>query len=218
MKVLLSKFSRGAIYLFTLKLSLLLIIFTVASCQQEDDVPEQENLEAITEFSDFVKNGFSNNMIRSEANLENAALTEESAKVMLESMSEMSMEFLIKLGFEENEINEELGGMDSPQTMAVALLLLDELSKSQAITKNHFDVSSLLFFQAQAYPGDVLPCLGEAFGFAAVGYILSEGIEAAIEHYGTKGLMKVLGKAAGRTLGWVGAALAAYEFAQCLRH
>lgn len=79
-------------------------------------------------------------------------------------------------------------------------------------------MSALFFNQAQAFEGEVLPCLGEAFGFAAVGYILSEGIVAAIDHYGTKGLMKVLGKAAGRTLGRIGAALAAYEFAQCLRH
>lgn len=102
--------------------------------------------------------------------------------------------------------------------MAVALLLLDELTRPQTVAKNQPNISSWFFNQAQAYRGDVLPCLGEAFGFAAVGYILSEGIEAALEHYGTKGLMKVLGKAAGRTLGWVGAALAAYEFAQCLRN
>jgi len=214
---LLSKFWRGAIYLFTLKLSLLLIIFTVTSCQQEEEVPEQENLEAITKFSGFVKNGFNDGISRSEASLENNVLTEQRAKAMLESMTEKSIEFLVELGFQESDINEELGGKDSPQTMTVALLLLGELTRSQAVAKNQFDVSKLFFNQAHAYRGDVLPCLGEAFGFAAVGYILSEGIEAALEHYGTKGLMKVLGKAAGRTLGWIGAALAAYEFAQCLR-
>lgn len=218
MRTLFAKFTRGVICIFTLKLSIVLVVVSVASCTQEDTTPDQSEMEAVTKFSTFVKGGFSSNIIKSQANLGDNELTEEAAKAMLKPMQEKSMEFLKELGFEENVINDELGGVDNPQTMLVALLILDELRQTQATTRNHLEINAMLFNQAKAFDGEVLPCLGEAFPFAAIGYVLQEGIEAAIERYGTKGLMKILGKAAGRTLGWVGAALAAYEFAQCLRH
>lgn len=218
MRTLFANFTRGIVYLFTLKLSIILIILTVASCSQDDTAPDQSELEAVTKFTSYVKGSFSNRIIRSQANLEDNELTEEAARAMLQPMQEKSLEFLKDLGFEENVINEELGGIDNPQTMLVALLVLDELRQAQLTSANQLEIDALFFSQAKAFDGEVLPCLGEAFGFAAVGYILQEGIEAALAHYGTKGLLKILGKAAGRTLGWVGAALAAYEFAQCLKH
>ncbi|OEK03512.1 hypothetical protein BFP97_19175 [Roseivirga sp. 4D4] len=219
MSKLLFKLFRGSLLLFSCKLGLFCTIIIVSSCTQEDSNPtDLHDSEAVIRFTNSITGSFAHDIIRPEANFYHDELTEEDARILLNPLMSESIEFLLALGFEENEIEDELGGSESPTTLAVAFVFLEHIRMSEATAINFTDIDTFLFNQAYAYDGDVLPCLGEAFGFAAVGYILQEGIEAAIAHYGTRGLLRVLGRAAGRTLGWVGAALAAYEFAQCLKY
>ncbi|WP_420387941.1 hypothetical protein [Roseivirga sp.] len=210
MKKVVFKFSRGLVGFFTLKLSLLILVFVVVSCQDNMRPNYHFDQNVIDEYASFVQTGLFSSMSRSQASIEEGSVTEQQAKALMKDLTERSMSFLRGLGFSEEDINSELGGINSPSTSVVALILLENIKTDQLTSSKNIWIN-------QAYAkSDVWGCIGEAFGFAAVGYLLEYGIEEAIEHYGKKGLIKVLGKAAGKTLGWIGLAVAAYEFATCM--
>jgi len=73
-----------------------------------------------------------------------------------------------------------------------------------------------LFFTSACARQNWTSCAAEALGIATIGYIFEFGFSEAIEHYGKKGLIRVLGKAAVKALGWVGIAIAAYDFTKCM--
>jgi len=214
MKKIIKKTGKGLVGVFCLKILLFSFFLFIQSCQEGVIPQNQFDENAIERYQSFVHGGILRNSSRSTANLETTDLTDQGAKKLLSEFTQESIIFLRALGFDNEDINSELGGADSPTTAAIAYILLQDLNKNN-YQVNNASLNQLVFNQAYA-GGEIKDCILHAFGFAAVGYVLQFGIEEAIEHYGKKGLIKVLGKAAGRTLGWVGLAIAAYEFADCM--
>lgn len=91
---------------------------------------------------------------------------------------------------------------------AVMMLIAEE---ERASSLAHVDFSK--FFITSAYASQIGECAGDALGISAIAAVVSQGVNTAV---GKALMKKAIRKVAVRALGWVGAAIFAYEFGDCM--
>ena len=114
---------------------------------------------------------------------------------MLEPIINETISVLINSGISEKDIIKEFGSLKSPEIALMSVALLSETSEN----KNTY-----------AKGGDVLDCAARAF----VGMELHEGFWSSFTN--RRVLLRAVGKLATRALGFIGAALIVYDFADCM--
>lgn len=203
--------------LFSLKLSIILLIVNLSSCSTEDTLsPSQVDI-AVFEFKNSFDN-FSTLKTGKSSKRPEEDLSESEAKDLLSDLATSSQGFLIDLGFEEDDISEFVGTTEDEELIAVSMILL-EMGLKNAKEEVRYNINDAFFTNVKAsvyQDSEIVSCALEAFGIATIAYIIDHGIEEAIERYGKKGLLKVLGKSVGKAVGWVGLAIALWDLKNCL--
>ncbi|NCF42202.1 MAG: hypothetical protein GWP32_04835 [Bacteroidetes bacterium] len=117
--------------------------------------------------------------------------------------------YLYSLGFSDLEIETELQGSEESNLVIAVMGLIDaENQNSGSITFNYND----LFGQsahAMAMPQDWYDCLLRSVGIDAVVELFNGKVTKTIAK-------KAIRKIVSRTLGWVGAAIAVYQYGDCM--
>ncbi|MFC3415348.1 hypothetical protein [Algoriphagus hitonicola] len=224
------KIFKGSLAIVLIKLIVVLSSFVYSSCQEiefTDDISNDYFLEKFRDVSKIqttiLKNRITseegiNSRITSESTIE--GMEESELKLIIEPMVSSGVELLMSYGLTEDEIIYEFGSLTSPDISRAALAVsqLENLA-NDGYTIEGFDdtdfVISGLFVQ-QAYASDIYDCALQAAGVKVLVELASEGLEEGVKKLGKKGVKKLVKKVASRTLGWVGAAVAGYEFGDCM--
>ena len=135
------------------------------------------------------------------------------------------MQLILSYGITEIELLDaldiELGEKVSPGTLT---LIAQSISETENMIDNGWTLpilenSDYSFFQAfginsaKAQAQDTFGgCLADAIGITAAFEVVSNGVAGL----GKKGVLKIIKKIGGRALGPIGAALAAYDFGDCM--
>lgn len=187
------------------------ICFAIISCHEVN--PEDDNLiyneQAIREFSATVSSNsgpiskYVSSYLQGKftANMEEDQLTEEEARKLINAMIKPSKDFLVASGFTENELLSEFDSLEGPEMLLTAITVLTKLDSDDKSSKS---VKNL------GYDNSIMKCLGSASGIKGL-WDLATGTAAASRAT----ILKVVGKVARRSLGWVGATLFLGEFVQC---
>jgi hypothetical protein len=105
---------------------------------------------------------------------------------------------------------DEEGPAMSESDLIPVVLELIAAEQNQNVSTN-FDYSKL--FGGSLYASQIGSCAGDALGISAIAAVLSQGMETQAAKMLLK---KAIRKVAARSLGWVGAAIFAYEFGDCM--
>lgn len=174
----------------------LLSIFIISCETEENEVFNLNENASIDTLRELVKN-------QTSINNENAflsksgKLTEQEAEIILEPIINETVSVLINSGISENQIIEEFGSLKSPEIVLMSVAILNETTSNTSAYYSKGD-------------GDVLDCVARAF----VGIELHEGFWSSFTN--RRVLLRAVGKLATRTLGFMGAALVVYDFADCM--
>lgn len=172
----------------------LLSTFIVSCSTEENETISLNENASINTLRELVKSQTNINSGK-KTYFKKSNLTEAEAEIMLEPIINETVSVLINSGISEDEIVSEFGSLKSPEIVLMSVALLSETNEN----KNTY-----------AKGGDVLDCAARAF----VGIELHEGFWKSFTN--RRVLMKAVGKLATRALGFVGAALVAYDFADCM--
>jgi hypothetical protein len=157
-----------------------------------------------------------NNDTRSRSSLGNDFILTDDEKQVL---AQTALNLLLSYGLTEAEINADLGGITDEKLITVAFSIIDiEEQASRGIELiDRADNISLLTGELVALP-EILPqsqvydCLLQAAGITVLTDLIKKGIKGL-----TKAAIKtLLTKVATKYLGYVGAAIAVYEFGDCM--
>lgn len=107
----------------------------------------------------------------------------------------------------------ETGSTDSPNIILAGFLIY---ASEKSLEEELIVAFSEIFIQNTYARAIWVDCLLEASGIAGLADMFNMGIKTFIKSYGVKGAAKILGKAAGRTIGWVGAGIAVFDFLDCM--
>lgn len=233
MRNVLNKLTKGVFALFIVKFLLIGAIFIAQSCQNEDNILNNKNKEsAISNFKKIVIN--SNPKIygtlatspSTRAQKSNIS-DEKEIKEILKPLLESSKELLHAYDFTDQEIEDELGSLDNPEVILSAMLIV-AMENQRKVETASMDIGGLFFnnLYAQRGPGyddaqlsyydKSVNCVLRATGIGAAGELLNHGIKNGLKRLGIKGVLKMVGKIAGRTLSWVGVAWAVGDFISCM--
>ena len=130
-----------------------------------------------------------------------------------------AIELVRSYGITDQEIIDELGSLDSAKIVLTAeSILVSESMIDNGQTLTFFEPEDLSYAALgligiqPAFAETIGGCLADAVGIVAA----AEAIEHGIAGIGRKGVLKLLRKVAGKYLGPIGVALAAYDFAECM--
>ena len=222
MKNGLSKFAKGMFAIFTIKLLFFGIMFINQSCQTEDDIFEnQEQKIALQKFENLfleiqpkIENTFDKqNLLLSKKSYVLDKQTVEKSKEILTPLVKGSKELLKSYGINESDFLEEFADLNDPRIAFVGLMILSADKKKEK--DNLASINYASFFVASAYATnmdmepDWYDCMLRSVGIDAVVELFNGKVTKAIAK-------KAIRKIASRTLGWVGAAIAVYEFGDCM--
>lgn len=135
-------------------------------------------------------------------------ITEDDAQILMIPTLNESQALLDYYGFQDSEFIEELGVIDETVKIHTAQAILE--AERLFNSSNTYTASALMFNQALA-DDSIGTCLLDAVGVGAL-YDWAVG-KAAISR---KLLIRAVGKALSRTIGWVGTALAVADFVWCM--
>lgn len=173
-----------------------ILTLTITSCNEEEFNSDTDNQNAnISTLNDVLKKQTIKNKFQSKSK---NTLDEDGAKEMLNPIIQETVSVLRNGGISKNEIISEFGSLNSPEIAIVGLALLTENRKLSMSSPYAFKEAS------------VLDCAARAF----VGMELHEGFWSSFTN--RRVLLRAVGKLATRTLGFIGAALIVYDFADCM--
>ncbi|TDU33705.1 hypothetical protein BXY82_3140 [Gelidibacter sediminis] len=129
--------------------------------------------------------------------IESNNLDESEAMQLLSPHLNNSLTFFYNRGFSQAELINEFGSLDNPNIVAAA----DGLRKIEAVHPDN-NISNRM-------EPDYYDCLLRAVGIDAVIELFNGKVTKEIAK-------KAIRKVVGRTMGWVGAAIAVYEFGSCM--
>lgn len=130
--------------------------------------------------------------------------------------------YLYSKGFTDNDINDLLsadaeGPAIDESALVPAVMAMIAEEQNQTTVTSSFNYSSLFISSAHAnsfyQENDLYDCALRSLGISALTEAFEKGLKSEA---GKKALKKAIRKVAARTLGWVGAAWAAYEFGDCM--
>lgn len=222
MKNGLNRFAKGMFAIFAIKLLFFGIMFINQSCQTEDDIFEnQEQKIALQKFENLfleiqpkIENTFDKqNLLLSKKSYVLDKQTVEKSKEILTPLVKGSKELLKSYGINESDFLEEFADLNDPRIAFVGLMILSADKKKEK--DNLASINYASFFVASAYAinmdmePDWYDCMLRSVGIDAVVELFNGKVTKAIAK-------KAIRKIASRTLGWVGAAIAVYEFGDCM--
>ena len=226
------KLFKGSIAIFAIKLLVIFSSLIYSSCQDSDFTDEIPKNYALEKFRDVSKNQILdlNNKLK-DFNEVNSRILVDPISV-LESMDEYELkpilepiifsgvELLRSYGLTDQEIINEFGSLTSPDISRAALAISQfESLANDGYTIEGFDHTDFVFsslFVSQAFASDVYDCALQAAGVKVLVELAEAGLGEGVKKLGKKGVQKLVRKVASRTLGWVGAGVAAYEFGDCM--
>lgn len=220
------RLGKGLVAIFVLKVCLIGAAITLESCQSNEEeykVFQQE--EALTSFELLVRNTtpkIKHLMEEHPAVLKNPDLLdqksvmklEKEVKTLLQPMVHETKDLLKWYDVEEEYLAEEFADPNDPRIALVGLFLLAAESKEKQGVALNFAQAFGTFSYAQdtqlseAKP-DWVDCLITAVGIDVAVEFLKGNVTEAIAK-------KAIRKIASRTLGFLGAAIAVYEFGSCM--
>jgi hypothetical protein len=229
-KSLLLKFSKGTFALLTLSFLLFIVLTCFQACTKENNYVEKRNPEVELKLNAF-KLALSNTKseIAQMKQKEVVSLSTKStfsdysffdySNYFVSSVHYPAIELVRSYGITDEDIIEELGSLDSAKIVLTAeSILASESLIDNGKTLTFFEPEDLSY-AALSFIG-IQPAFAETIGgcFAdAVGIVAAfEFVEHGIAGLGRKGVIKLLRKVAGKYLGPIGVALAAYDFAECM--
>ncbi|MDN3593950.1 hypothetical protein [Zunongwangia endophytica] len=237
------KLLKGILGLFILNLIIVAVSFSIQSCSSDNELEDgrDEKLDlAIQEFKNAIKKeGEVYNLELSKLEKSNNAVYKTNNDVPIDfiddnpdPMAQLAVNFeqgihnssiniLRAYEFSNSDIIQEFGNMDSPEISVVANIVValeDKLDQDQKV--NFMDETDIEFAslfgisKAYSYQGDTLGgCIMDAVGIAAVFELFGHGLNKKMKK---KAIKKVIRKVAVKYLGYVGAALAVYDFVDCM--
>lgn len=233
-----NKLMKGILAIFTIKLFFLIPVFVIQSCSKDSDGFYEEgeltNLAELNNFyhiaQDVAKNintnkRFSNFKTRKGLNkktqfLEGDSQMEAELQASISPLVDSGVDLLRSYGFTNAEIITEFGSLNEPNIAIAAFAIYEaELYAQEGYPVEGLDesidyelVSFLLGSQPVYAQSNIGNCVLEALGVNAV----INGFKGGIKKLGKRGALKLFRKVALRYLGWVGAAVAVVDFADCM--
>ncbi|MCH3881500.1 MULTISPECIES: hypothetical protein [Tenacibaculum] len=213
MKKGLNKFAKGMFAIFTIKLLFFGMMFLNQSCQTDDNIFSTSEKElALERFENMSKEVLPDLKISLEKmslsnKSSNSEMNNESIEILINKLNPLvnsSVELLQNYGFTNDELTAEMGTVNDPKLVIIALAILKAETKNNEVSMN---IDS--FFASSMYAQDTFDCLIRSVGIDAVVDMVKGRISKAA-------VSKLVRKLAKRALGPIGAAWAAYEFGDCM--
>ena len=209
------------------------------SCKKTEEINAEDNhrKEAVLTFENSIKskssevaaltksvfaskNQFSkkNRSLISESEQEKQ---ESQAKESLLSLLEDSKKLLLEYGIDDKILKEQFGDENNPAiiNLGMYILYINKQDSKQTLSEagfNHFFSFSTFADNNSSKDKDnessIVDCAMEALG------VPSELILGGAKNLTTKAILKAAKKLATRTVGWLGAAVAVYEFGDCMNY
>lgn len=209
------------------------------SCKKTEEINAEDNhrKEAVLTFENSIKskssevaaltksvfaskNQFSkkNRSLISESEQEKQ---ESQAKETLLSLLEDSKKLLLEYGIDDKILKEQFGDENNPAiiNLGMYILYINKQDSKQTLSEagfNHFFSFSTFADNNSSKDKDkedtIVDCAMEALG------VPTELILGGAKNLTTKAILKAAKKLATRTVGWLGAAYAVYEFGDCMNY
>jgi hypothetical protein len=230
LKKMFTNFTKGSFALLTLSIISFLLISSFQSCTKENYYVEKRNPDVEQKLNQF-KLAISNTKseIAQMKQKEIASLSTKStfsdnapfdySNYFVNSVHYPAIELVRSYGITDEDIIEELGSLDSARIVLTAESILASeslIDNGQTLTffePEDLSYAALSFIGIQpAFAETIGGCFADAVGIVAAFEFLEHGIAGL----GRKGVIKLLRKVAGKYLGPIGVALAAYDFAECM--
>lgn len=218
----LKKFLTGYFMLIALGISFSFIVSIIQSCTKEDSYYEMDkSIDRTSEINNFKKTMMTaNNNVKNNFSMQRAS-REEMAINYTEIIKPDALTLIKSYGITEQEIIAEFGSLDSEKVAltAEAIIKAEELIDNgqtlSIFTEDDYQLASLSFIglnSTYAQSDTIGGCIADAIGITAAFELLQSGVAGL----GRKGVLKLIRKIGGKSLGPVGLALATYDFADCM--
>lgn len=230
LKQIFVKLFKGSIAILTITLLSLLSIAFLQACKKENNYVQKRNSEVELKLKAF-KNALSETKQKIEQQKQQELSTKTSDVVLstystfdysgyfVQSVHYAAIELVRSYGITDQEIIAELGSLDSAKIVLTAASILASenlIDNGQTLSffepEDHSYTALGLIGINSAHAETIGGCLADAIGITAAFEVVEQGIAGL----GRKGVLKLLKKVAGKYLGPVGVALAAYDFADCM--
>ncbi len=212
------KFIKGMAIIFIANLLLFAGTSLFQSCQKDDtSVSEHKKEIALNKFENLVKmtlpkieNISSKKQRPIEPNNNYYAGIEAEARQTMTPLVEGTKELLKLYGITESDFSEEFTNTNDPRIALIGIAILaDKKDKNKQTVMNFTNM-----FGQTAYAQNWYDCALRSAGIDAIIEIFNK--KAIGSKIAKKMLKKAIKKVATRTLGWIGAAIAVYEFGYCM--
>jgi hypothetical protein len=163
----------------------------------------------------YIDGSTSDNISDSQELIDSYSISIESAKQALQPTLVEAKNYLRYKGLTDNDIQNLLTAdadgpaMSESDLIPAVMQLIAEEKNQNSFTSLNF---SNVFIQS-AHASEIGECAGDALGISAITAVVNQGLYTET---GKALLKKAIRKVASRALGWVGAAIFAYEFGDCM--
>jgi hypothetical protein len=222
------RLARGLVAIFVIKLALIGGVMVFQACESDkEDFQSLEKEEALLKFENVVKDATPKirNLVKEHlTGLPKNEATQKSVERRIQVETKRIMmplvagtkELLKAYDIDESELQQEFADPTDPRIALVGLFLLAaENEEKRAVTVNFAQVfgtssyaNTTTVFNAATSPS-VTDCMIKAVGIDVVLEFVNGNVTKAIAK-------KAIKKIASRVLGYIGAAIAVYEFGSCM--
>tara|TARA_R110002073_G_scaffold108336_9_gene243611 strand:+ start:44811 stop:45632 length:822 start_codon:yes stop_codon:yes gene_type:complete len=168
-----------------------------------------QNVEGLVNISNQYNLELSVSIESNEEILDTYTIPEQPVIDALQPSIKNAKSYLYSLGLTDVEIENELQGSEDSNLVLVVMSLIDAENKNNSTTAFNYNDLFGQSVYAMATPQDWYDCL-----------LRSVGIDAVVELFNGKVTKEIAKKAirkvASRTLGWIGVAIAVYEYGDCM--
>jgi hypothetical protein len=211
-----SKYGKIIIVLFTIKILLFGSLFLFNSCKKQiPNLVENQQQESVSnmkdvtiESLDFIKNDLNIQELKKEKSLTFSDEIEVKAKKELTPIIENGLNVLYSYGLTDKDILENFESLEDPKIALLALAIVSVESTEET----HANLNSFLVNNSFAAQPSIGSCAMDALGIPA------SLLMGTAKGTSAKAIMKAAGKLAGRTIGYIGLAIAIYDFADCMNY
>ncbi len=216
-----SKYGKIIIVLFTIKILLFGSLFLFNSCKKQiPNLVENQQQESVSnmkdvtiESLDFIKNDLNIQELKKEKSLTFSDEIEVKAKKELTPIIENGLNVLYSYGLTDKDILENFESLEDPKIalLALAIVSVESTEETHACLNSFLVNNSFAAQQGQGSPS-IGSCAMDALGIPA------SLLMGTAKGTSAKAIMKAAGKLAGRTIGYIGLAIAIYDFADCMNY
>ncbi len=220
------RLARGMVAIFLIKVCLIGATITLQSCQSnEEEYKTLQKEEALTSFEVLVKNTTPKikdlmedhpNVLKNPDLLDQKSVRklEKEVNTLLQPLVNSTKKLLKWYEVEDEYLTQEFTDPNDPRIALVGLFLLAaESNEKQGVALNFAQAFGTLGYAQDAQLSEAKPdwvdCMITAVGIDAVVEFLKGNVTEAIAK-------KAIKKIASRAMGFIGAAVALYEFGSCM--